>query len=164
MIGTVTAVSPGALVAIPGVDPGITSGIACLQPNGGMIAENLPVVGEEVDIDALVRKVRAFAPRLAVIERAQAMPRQGVSSTCKYGAAFGALRAVTTLCEIETHIVSPRKWNGHFGLKPNKEKSRALVVRLWPGTGLFERKKDHGRAEAPLLARYGAEVIYRGRR
>jgi hypothetical protein len=151
-------------VTILGIDPGITGGIACLRPDGTIVAEDIPVVGGEVDVDALVRKVRALAPRLAVIEKAQAMPRQGVSSTFKYGTAFGALRAVMTLCEIETHIVSPRRWKNHFGLDADKEKSRAMAIRLWPGTALFERRKDHGRAEAALLARYGAEVIDRARR
>jgi len=151
-------------VTILGIDPGITGAIAALHPDGTILADDIPVAGGEVDVDALVRRVRAFAPRLAVIEKAQAMPRQGVASTFKYGTAFGALRAVTTLCEIETHLVSPRKWKTHFGLDADKEKSRALAIRLWPGTGFFERKKDHGRAEAALLARYGAEVIERVRR
>src|SRR5262245_9088986 len=78
------AVSSGAPItepAILGIDPGITGGIACLKPDGTILAEDIPVVAGEVDIDALVRRVRALAPRLAVIEKAQAMPRQGVSST-----------------------------------------------------------------------------------
>jgi crossover junction endodeoxyribonuclease RuvC len=108
-----------------------------------------------------VRRVREQAPRFAVIEKAQAMPKQGVASTFKYGVAYGALCAVTALLEIPAHLVSPRKWKSHFNLDSDKEKSRALAIRLWPGCGLFERKKDHGRAESALLARYGAEVLER---
>jgi hypothetical protein len=89
------------------------------------------------------------------------MPRQGVVSVFRYGTAFGALCAVTALCEIPTHLVSPAKWKRHFALDSDKEKSRALAIRLWPGCGLFERKKDHGRSEAALLACYGAEAIER---
>jgi hypothetical protein len=96
-----------------------------------------------------------------VIEKAQAMPKQGVSSTFKYGTAYGALCAVTALCEIPTHLVSPRRWKTYFALDSDKERSRALAIRLWPGCGLFERKRDHGRAEAALLARYGSEAIER---
>jgi hypothetical protein len=87
------------------------------------------------------------------------MPKQGVASTFKFGTAYGALLAVTALCEIPTHLVSPRKWKTHFALDSDKEKSRALAIRLWPGCGFFSRVKDHGRAEAALLARYGAEVV-----
>jgi crossover junction endodeoxyribonuclease RuvC len=146
---------------ILGIDPGVTGGIAALYPDGRITAHDIPTVAGSVDVDALVRRIRECAPRLAVIERAQAMPRQGVSSTFKYGTAFGALCAVTALCEIPTYLVSPRKWKNHFGLDADKEKSRALAIRLWPGCGLFERVKDHGRAEAALIARFGFEVLER---
>jgi len=146
---------------ILGIDPGVTGGIAALYPDGRIEAYDIPVVNGSVDVDALVRRVREHAPRLAIVERAQAMPKQGVVSVFKYGTAFGALCAVTAICEIPTHLVSPRKWKTHFGLDSDKEKSRALAIRLWPGCGLFERKRDHGRSEAALLARYGVEVIER---
>jgi hypothetical protein len=140
-----------------GVDPGVTGGIAFLLPSGVIIAEDIPTAGGEVDVDALVRRVREINPGFAVIERAGAMPKQGVSSTFKYGMAYGALRTVVALCNIPYQLVTPGKWKKHFGLDSDKEKSRALAIRLWPGCGLFERKKDHGRAEAALIARYGIE-------
>jgi hypothetical protein len=41
-----------------------------------------------------------------------------------------------------------------------KEQARALALGLWPGcTDTFARKKDHGRAEAALLAKFAAETI-----
>jgi hypothetical protein len=138
---------------ILGIDPGVTGGIAFLLSSGAI---------EAGDVDTLVRRIRNQRPRLAIVERAQAMPKQGVSSTFKYGTAFGALCAVTALLEIPTHLVTPAKWKKHFNLDSDKEKSRALAIRLWPGCRLFERKKDHGRAEAALIARYGAEVLYPG--
>jgi crossover junction endodeoxyribonuclease RuvC len=143
---------------ILGVDPGITGGIACLYPDGTIVAEDIPTVDGRVDVDTLVRRIRELAPQLAVIEKAQAMPKQGVVSVFKYGSAYGALCAITAICEIPTQLVSPRKWKTHFGLDADKEKSRALAIRLWPGAGYFARKKDHGRSGAALLARYGAEV------
>src|SRR5262245_43464246 len=132
-----------------------------LYPDGRIEAYDIPTVDGSVDVDALVRRVHDHAPRLAVIEKAQAMPKQGVVSVFKYGCAFGALCTLVAVCNIPHHLVSPRKWKAHFGLDADKEKSRALAIRLWPGCGLFERKRDHGRSEAALLARYGAEVIER---
>jgi len=149
---------------ILGIDPGVTGGIAALHSDGRIEAYDIPVVDGSVDVDALVRRVREHAPPLAVIEKAQAMPKQGVVSVFRYGTAFGALCACTALLGIPTYLVSPRKWKNHFGLDADKEKSRALAIRLWPGCGLFERKRDHGRAEAALIARYGTEVIERGQR
>lgn len=144
--------------AILGVDPGITGGIAFLYPDK-VAAFDIPVAGGEVDVDELVRIVRARQVSFAVIERASAMPKQGVSSTFKFGVAYGSLRTVVALCEIPYRLVTPGKWKNHFGLDSDKEKSRALAIRLWPGCGFFARKKDHGRAEAALIARYGAEVF-----
>jgi crossover junction endodeoxyribonuclease RuvC len=127
--------------------------------SGHVTADDIPVVGGEVDVDALVRRVREMRPRLAIIERAGAMPQQGVSSTFKYGVAYGALRTVVALCNIPYQLVTPAKWKNYFRLDADKEKSRALAIQLWPGCGFFSRKKDHGRAEAALIARYGAETF-----
>jgi hypothetical protein len=143
---------------IIGIDPGVTGGVAFLY-SGHVIADDIPVVGGEVDVDTLVRRVREACPRLAVIERAGAMPQQGVSSTFKYGVAYGALRTVVALCNIPYRLVTPAKWKNYFRLDADKEKSRALAIQLWPGCGFFSRKKDHGRAEAALIARYGAETF-----
>lgn len=44
-------------------------------------------------------------------------------------------------------------------LDADKERARALAIRLWPASRHFERKRDHGRAEAALLARFGAETL-----
>lgn len=142
-----------------GVDPGISGGIAFLRDDRWLAADDIPVVAGEVDVDTLVRRVREMAPDLAVIERASAMPKQGVSSTFKFGMAYGALRTVVALCEIPSHLVTARKWKDHFNLDGDKEKSRALAIRMWPGCGLFARKKDHGRAEAALIALYGLRAF-----
>jgi predicted RNase H-like nuclease (RuvC/YqgF family) len=60
---------------ILGVDPGITGGVAALFTDGTITAFDIPVVDGSVDVDALVRRVRELAPRLAIIEKAQAMPK-----------------------------------------------------------------------------------------
>ena len=148
---------------ILGLDPGITGGVAFLFANR-VVAEDIPTAGGEVDVDTLVRRVREMRPALAVIERANAMPKQGVASTFKYGVAYGALRTVTTLCGVPYRLVTSGKWKTHFHLGADKEKSRALAIQFWPGCGFFSRKKDHGRAEAALIARYGAETWNAGGR
>jgi hypothetical protein len=145
---------------ILGVDPGVTGGLALLF--GATIeAHDIPNVAGEINIDEIIRIVRAAQPDFAIIEQASARPGQGVSSTFKYGQAYGMLRAVVGMCAIPSHLVTPSKWKRHFALDADKEKSRALAIRLWPGCGFFNRKKDHGRAEAALLARYGLEVVLR---
>jgi hypothetical protein len=167
---------------ILGIDPGITGGIAFLYPLGAkrthvsesgdggktetcfrfeIQAFDIPVVGGEVDVDTLAALVEQHDPRLAIIERASAMPRQGVSSTFKYGVAYGSLRTLCTLGRIPYHLVTPGRWKNYVKLNADKEKSRALAIQFWPGAGCFSRKMDHGRAEAALIARYGVEVLER---
>lgn len=143
---------------ILGIDPGVTGGIAFLYPDGTINAIDIPNVAGEVNIDLLARTISAVSPDVAIIERAGAMPGQGVSSTFKFGVAYGALRALVVALGIPHSVVSPAVWKRHFGLSSDKEQSRALAIRLWPGTGLFDRKKDHGRAESALIARYHQEI------
>jgi hypothetical protein len=104
-----------------------------------VIADDIPVVCGEVDVDTLVWRVRELCPRLAVIKRAGAMPQQGVSSTFKYGVAYGALRTVVALCNIPYQLVTPSKWKNYFRLGADKEKSRA---QLWPGCGFFRGQPE----------------------
>lgn len=148
---------------ILGIDPGVTGGIAFYFPDAParITAEDIPVAGGEVDVDTLAARVRQMGPTHAIIERASSRPGQGVASTFKYGQAYGALRAVVAALAIPSTLVTPARWKRHFGLDADKERSRALALRLWPGHDCFRRKSDHGRAEAALLAKYGAEVALR---
>ena len=91
------------------------------------------------------------------------MPKQGVSSTFKFGKAYGVVIGVVAALKIPVHFVAPSVWKRHFGLSADKEEARARALQYWPERAeLFARKKDHGRAEAALLARYAAERIVNG--
>jgi len=149
------------MICVLGIDPGVTGGVAfyfTADPSS-IIAEDIPVVDGEVNIAALKQRIAQLNPDMAVIERASSMPKQGVASTFKFGAAYGALRAIVACLGIPTHLVAATKWKRHYSLNTDKEKSRGLAIRYWPDSDAFSRKKDHGRAEAALIARYGAEVI-----
>lgn len=154
--------------AVLGIDPGVTGGIAFYFPTnpGHIVAEDIPNAGGEVDVDTLATRLEQMLPNVAYIERAAAMPArlhgrtQGVSSTFKFGQAYGALKACCTVLGIPVVIVHSLTWKKHFKLTSDKEQSRALAIRLWPGAGCFSRKGDHGRAEAALIARYGADLSF----
>jgi len=146
---------------ILGIDPGLTGAIAFYYPDrpGGIVLHDIPVADGEVDTDTLAGIIAALAPTVAIIERVGAMPGQGVSSTFKFGATYGALRAVISVLKIPQHLVTPAKWKAHFRLSKDKEEARARALQLWPGAGYFARKRDHNRAEAALIALYGDQVI-----
>ena len=81
------------------------------------------------------------------------MPGQGVASTFKFGRAVGAIDAVADMMFGVWHIVSPQRWKKSMGVTQDKMKSLNLARELWPNAPL-SRMKDHGRAEALLIAEY----------
>jgi crossover junction endodeoxyribonuclease RuvC len=82
------------------------------------------------------------------------MPKQGASSGFKYGRAVGALEAVITCCAVPLLIIEPTAWKKFHELHGGeKEMSRQRALQLFPSAhALLARKKDHGRAEAALIA------------
>ena len=142
-----------------GIDPGISGAVAFYFPSkaGNISAESMPTAGGEVDAGTLAQRLVQLRPTLTVVEGVASIAGQGVASTFKFGTAYGTARGVILALGIPD-LVAPSRWKAHFRLNANKEKSRALALRLWPSCRHFSRKKDHGRAKAALLARYGAEV------
>jgi crossover junction endodeoxyribonuclease RuvC len=147
---------------ILGCDPGISGAIAFYFPElpERVMSEDIMAVAGRVDAVSLADRIEQLLPDVAVIEGVGAMPGQGVSSTFKFGVAYGSLLGIVAAQHIPFHIVSPQTWKKYWKLDRDKEKSRALALRLFPTCAKqFARKKDHNRAEAALIARYGAEVI-----
>ena len=151
-------------LCILGVDPGASGAIAFYFPSRpDLIAvEDVPLAAGEIDGATLAKHIRQMAPNIALIEQIGAMPKQGVSSTFKFGVSYGIVRGIVSTLEIPTHFATPGRWKKHFRLSADKEEARALALRLWPTSDGFSRKKDHGRAEAALIARFAAETIKAG--
>jgi crossover junction endodeoxyribonuclease RuvC len=154
------------MTCVLGIDPGLSGALAFFFPNAPdrVAAEDMPVVAGNVDCATLAARIRQMAPDLAIVERVASMPGQGVSSTFKFGTAYGALLGVLGALEIRTVLVAPATWKKHFRLDSDKEKSRALALRTFAKSPEhFARKKDHGRGEAALLALYGSTLDQTGR-
>jgi crossover junction endodeoxyribonuclease RuvC len=148
-----------------GIDPGVSGAVAFYFRNNphGVSVDDVPVAGGQIDPVALAALIKKFAPDMAMIELVHAMPKQGVSSCFNFGMAFGSVRGVIGALQIPLHLVTPGKWKKHFLLSADKEDARALAIRLFPASAFqFSRKKDHGRAEACLIARYAADAIIGG--
>lgn len=144
-----------------GIDPGIIGGWAVVD-NGKLVsAGELPVAGEGAQRMVSAPLMRAlipqFRPDQAVVERVGAMPKQGVSSTFRFGRAVGIVEGVIGGASIPVLHVQPAVWKRHFGLGPDKEAARQRAIETWPEMAdlLFSRKKDHGAAEAALIALWG---------
>ena len=155
-------------LGILGIDPGaVSGGCAIVLINDGAAPQlvdaiDLPIVGvkakQRIDVLALRSWIQQHKPDHAVIERGQALPRQGASSGFKFGRGCGALEAVIQLLEIPMAIIEPSSWKKFHGLRgKDKEGSRQRALMLFPSAhALLARKLDHGRAEAALIALAGA--------
>jgi uncharacterized protein YbjT (DUF2867 family) len=150
-----------------GVDGGISGGLAAVKIADGAAPAlveciDIPVIGtgakERVDVIAIREWISQHDVQHAFIERAQALPKQGSSSGFKYGRAVGAIEAAIALSGIPITIVEPSIWKRFWRLPgKDKESSRQQALQLFPAAhAALARKKDHGRAEAALIALYGA--------
>src|SRR5512139_263055 len=145
-----------------GIDPGISGAVAFYFPMvpSRIAVDDVPVAGGEINVHELARLIRIHRPTMAVIERVSAMPGNGAVSMFNFGRSYGDVRGVVGAMDVPMHFVTPRKWKAHFGLSADKDESRLRAIRMFPSAAeSFKRKKDDGRAEAALLAFYGAEVL-----
>lgn len=155
------------IMRILGIDVGLSGGAAVFDDATNEIVNitDIPVYGEEAQrrVNAVVFRdwIKATRADRAFIELAGSMPEQGIASAFRYGRGTGALEATVSCCDIPWRPVTAQKWKKHFGLKgPDKERSRVYAIREVPGAAKYlERKMDHGRAEALLIAIYGVHVV-----
>ena len=153
---------------VAGIDPGIRGGLAIVAVEDAAAprlvdAIAVPVIGanakERVDAIAIRDWISQHNVQHAFIERAQAMPNQGRSSGFKYGRATGAIEAALACSKIPATIVEPAAWKKFHGLRGgDKEGGRQRALEIFPAShALLARKLDHGRAEAALIALFGAQ-------
>jgi crossover junction endodeoxyribonuclease RuvC len=94
-------------------------------------------------------------PQLAALERVNAMPKQGVSSTFKFGANYGIWQGLLAAYGVPHVMPTPREWQKGLVRKSDgpdpKSRSLAVARRLFPDVDLH-RKKDSDKADALLLA------------
>jgi len=159
-----------------GIDPGLSGAIALYDPRAQTATvEDMPTltvkVGtkkrRQVDIDALARwaDIHGSSVIKATIENVHTMPGQGVASSGAFMRAFGNAEMAFASAFVSREYVSPQKWKKHFGLTSNKDESRRAATRLLPRCAhLWARAKDDGRAEAVLLAIYGAHTAFQEQR
>lgn len=155
-----------------GIDPGLTGGLAIVTGDRDVRARlveaiDVPCEGEgpkrEVS-PSVLDFISKHKPDAAYIERAQAMPDQGSSSGFIYGKAYGALRMAVRGMRIPLTTIESTAWKkAHSLIKTGKEDSRLRALSLLPeGADFLARKKDHGRAEAALIAWYGLLLLKSG--
>lgn len=86
--------------------------------------------------------------------------RHGVSGAFAFGETRGVIRAVVEVLRLKPQWVVPVVWKRRYGLVgdagADKSAARLKALELYPNADL-QRVKDHNRAEAILIARFGWE-------
>lgn len=90
---------------------------------------------------------------VVVLEKVHAYPKQGVSSTFKFGMAFGGATALSKRFNSTLVMVTPQVWKKSLKLDSGKDLSLELAKELFQNAPLT-LKKHHGRAEALLIAEW----------
>lgn len=153
-----------------GIDPGITGAVAWLEEikRGSKTILICDIVfiptkaitktKREIDYSTLFGVLKDCPPTFLMLEKASAMPKQGVVSMFRYGQAYGAIIMAIEALGIPYEVVHPRTWKAAMlsGMPKGKESSVIRAKGLFPNsTEFLKLKKDHNKAEALLLAEYG---------
>ena len=148
-----------------GIDPDLGGALAVLADDGALLAVyDTPTLRlrvargtkQEYDLPGMAALLRPYADPGAhvVLEESQAMPGQGVRSMFTTGYGFGVWLGLLAALQMPYTRVRPVVWKKALALGTDKEQARLRAQQRFPGADL-RRKKDHGRAEALLLAWYG---------
>lgn len=96
-----------------------------------------------------------------ILEKAQAMPDQGVSSMFSIGFGFGLYQGILSVFGVSYEIVHPKKWQKIFSIaEDTKAKAFETAQRLFPKLE-FATERGRvltGRCDSVLLAEYGRRV------
>jgi len=138
-----------------GIDSGQSGGLVWLDPNGKVNGCNKMPATER---DIWERFFTLPTSTVAVIEKVHAMPKQGVSSTFKFGRGYGGLRMALIAAGISFEEVTPRTWQKGLGIPPKKKtetgtqwknRLKAMAQQLFP-----QEKVTLATADALLIATY----------
>lgn len=147
-----------------GIDPGVWGAIAAIDGNGAFVAVwRLPQEWPE-RVVLISDIVWQHAPQLWMIERQQAMPRQGRTAIASQMAAYGQLCGVLGAMRQEWREIAPHVWRRACNVPHGAGKNAALSVarHMWPNLlpameGWRMLSKEGG-CDAALIALAGVRM------
>lgn len=138
-----------------GIDPGASGAIAIIDPGCDQLA-TFKLDATERDIADWIHAMTSGQQRHAFIESVHSMPKQGVSSSFKFGRSYGFLRGLLIGLQIPFEEVTPQRWQKEMSCLTGGDKnvSKSRAQQLWP-----ELKWTHAISDAALIAEYGRRVL-----
>lgn len=154
---------------ILGVDPGLSGALALYNPHDGeLITIDMPTLaagtGSKRVLDEvhLARTVDVWAANIHMcfLEKVHAMPKQGVTSSFNFGMGYGIVKGIIAANMVPVTLVPPRTWKSATKTPASKDAARARASQIFPRfSDQWPLKKHDGRAEAALIAYYGASQL-----
>jgi hypothetical protein len=153
--------------AYVGIDPGLTGAVVGIRHEiiECHVTPTLKGKGSRrlYDEAAMTRLIASFEDAVFFVERQQAWPGQGVSSTFKTGYGFGLWVGILAGLAVPYRTVHPRTWQkvSCAGIPAGDSKTRTLlaVQARFPGVDLLAtprcRKPHEGIVDALGIAWYG---------
>ncbi|TLM63593.1 MAG: Holliday junction endonuclease [Deltaproteobacteria bacterium] len=141
-----------------GIDPGKNGGLCVVDSNGTALECTRMPDGTARIIDWLLHARERYPNLVMIAELAQAMPKQGVTSTFRYARHFATFEVAAILLRTPYVEVRPAVWKKAMGLNQKKTDSIAACRRLFPTVELIPkgcRTEHDGIAEALLIAEWG---------
>ena len=152
---------------IIGIDPGFSGGIAFFENDKTLIKViDMPTKthNKKQKIDGENLSNLLLGVSYAFIEDVGTRPKQGIVSAFSFGQGLGTIIGVCNALKIQTTLIKPQAWQGHFGLttgtinKTTKKREIAtLCSSLYPQAPIKGPRGGilDGRSDAILIARYG---------
>jgi crossover junction endodeoxyribonuclease RuvC len=141
-----------------GIDPGAISGAyAAINHDGELIGcGDIPSMDGRVNASQLRYLIKScvstFDTAMIAVESVHSMPKQGIASTAKFMRAVGAIEATAELTHYPFVLVTPQAWKKYHALIGLPKTASLDLARAWYPDASLKRQKDHGRADALLMA------------
>lgn len=157
-----------------GIDVGLRGGLSLADTQRVILAEELPEM--PLHTEDLVEIIKNWDVTHVYLEKAQSMPRQGVSSVFTYATGYGAIIGVVKTLKLPLRLVQPREWTRemHKGTtyveppkvdgkksktNPAKERSKEAALNLFPHMNFLvsprSKKLHDGLIDSSLIAEFG---------
>lgn len=153
---------------VVGIDPGAAGAAALLVDGVAAAVCDMPTVmvgktrpRRQVHGGTLTETLRLWRPHVVFVEQVASRPGQGVASMFSFGDTYGAARTAAESSTYNVRLTPPQTWKAALGLLgTDKDAARALASEVFPEVAEWLAwKKDQGRADALLLAHYGASLM-----
>lgn len=127
-----------------GVDPGCDGAATVINQSGAVMAVLAFGSSTESDIARSVMDFASWGNIFGVLEQVHSMPGQGVSSTFKFGKAYGFIRGVLIAVGIPFEDVTPQTWQRELKCLTGGDKniSKGKAQQLFPGVKVTNKTAD----------------------